>query len=176
MIDPELFGAEFTLLEERFARASSEPILHRYYAYISARLTDEQFQQASITIFNEDTFFPTPKRFIDAVHGTLEDQAAVEWSNLLEAHQNNTRADVSAIARKVWSEIYAAGQLNSDSGDQRVSFVRRDFIQTYRAHQTIDERPPGMLPAPTAAEKNNMLETQTRVQAELKHRQLESTP
>lgn len=74
------------------------------------------------------------------------------------------------MARKVWSETYAAGQLNADGGDQRASFVRRDFIQTYRAYITIGDKPPGLLRAITPAENANMFEVATRVQTVLAKR------
>ena len=163
MIEPDLFAQEFELLCERFARVPSQPVIARYHAFLEARLDSEQFQQAAITIFNQDQFWPSPQRFLDAVHGALEDQAAVEWSKLLDAHTHNNRAEVSSIARKVWTEICAAGQLNADAGDQRISFVRRDFMQTYRAHLTVGENPPGLLPAPTQAEKRNELEAAATV-------------
>jgi hypothetical protein len=175
MIDETMFAQEIELLCERFNRVPSQPVIVRYYEFLEARMTTTQFQEAAIAIFNQDQFWPSPQRFIDCVFGNLDDQASLEWSKLLAAHQSATRADVSTIARKVWSEIFAAGQLQGDNADQRASFVRRDFIQTYRAIQTIGDRPPGLMPAVTKLELETGAQMVREIQTAATKRKAEAT-
>jgi len=74
MINPKVFASEMALLQERFHRELSQSVLDRYYESLSDRLDDAQFQDACRRLFDDEDFFPSPKKFIDAaqsVHAAI---------------------------------------------------------------------------------------------------------
>lgn len=169
MIEPRVFAAQMALLEQRYNKTLSDPILHEYLEYLNPRLASDQFAQAAKTVRGTDTFYPSPARLVEVALGSIDDRAALEWMALLAAHNAGQRAEnVTASARKIWSETYSAGQLNAADGTERLSFIRRDFLSSYRAFHAIGELPPGVMQPLTTGEKRNELENLAHVQAEAK--------
>lgn len=142
-VDRDVFLREFELLEERFNRKHSDPVVARYHAYLDAHLTTEQFEGAAIAVFNEERYFPAPHTFVERALGSLDDAAAREWGALYQAHLRGERAEVSDAARRAWSDVGGAAALNADGADRALAFLRRDFVVSYRAHAL--PKPPGLL-------------------------------
>jgi hypothetical protein len=133
VIDPQVFAAEMTLLRERFGKALSQPVLARYYAYLSANLGTEEFQQAAIGIFNEEKFFPAPADFVHRVHGDLEHQAERQWAELMRAIKANERSALSDVGRQALEEIGGRWTIENTGTDKDLGFKRGAFIKAFKA-------------------------------------------
>jgi hypothetical protein len=74
MLTKAVFIREMAMLEERYNRDMQEPVLDRYYESLK-QLTDADFTRAARYIFDNDDYWPSPKRFIELAHGTTKDAA-----------------------------------------------------------------------------------------------------
>lgn len=72
MLDSDVFEREIRILEERFRHPLSEGVFDRYYEVLSVELTDEQFEQAARIVFTEDSYFPSPRRLLNAAAATKQ--------------------------------------------------------------------------------------------------------
>lgn len=86
MIDDVVFSAEMTILRDRFGRQNmTTETIARYLDYLDAKLTTAEFQAAAREIFNRDTFWPSPQRFVEAVRGDPHAAAEEAWNQLMSA-------------------------------------------------------------------------------------------
>jgi len=85
MLNRNAFLREMGLLAERFNRTISELVIARYYDTLKDRLTPEEFEQAARFVFDQDSFWPAPARFIELAQGNTKDDAEREWRALLDA-------------------------------------------------------------------------------------------
>lgn len=133
MLDRTVFMREMALLEERFARQHSAPVLARYYETLGARLTTEQFATAARQVFDRDTFWPAPQRFIDLALGSTRGRAREEWQAIMRSFKDvaGLRPQLSAAAR---AALDAAGGWHAvGTADMTYALPRleRAFLESY---------------------------------------------
>jgi hypothetical protein len=131
MLTKAVFIREMAMLEERYNRDMQEPVLDRYYESLK-QLTDADFTRAARYIFDNDDYWPSPKRFIELAHGTTKDAANREWALLIDAcTRNNTNpplspAGILAMRRAGgWREIAYA------EGPNKQEQLKRLFLAAY---------------------------------------------
>ena len=116
MINPAVFANEMALLQERFSRELSQSVLDRYYELLSSRLDDEQFQDACLKVFDEEDFFPSPKKFVDAAQ-SLHAAIAAELKRL----------NLSGILPDDWqlqTGVTTIGQLATDDARRYLFYLK----------------------------------------------------
>lgn len=89
-IDQTRYALEMAALADRFNR--SELLIettNRYYDYLNTHLTTEQFLEASRIIFETDTYWPSPARFVEAVAGNPKARAELAWDQVVKASSLN---------------------------------------------------------------------------------------
>ena len=85
MIDPRVFAFEMTVLRDRFGRRDmTDETIARYLDFLDPLMTTEEFKAAAREVFNRDTFWPSPQRFLDAVRGDPKRLAEEAWTAMLE--------------------------------------------------------------------------------------------
>lgn len=121
MLDQELFGNQFEVLQERFNRKSSLTLQRMYYQFLSNRLDDRQFVKACEEIFVSDVYWPTPERFIEA-------------AGLSEPPRENRAAYLAPALDNTLARLYGSPNLSDDlDRDQQIQNLkeavwRRSFI------------------------------------------------
>jgi hypothetical protein len=133
VIDHKVFAAEMKLLQERFNKPMSDPVFARYFAHVSAHLTTEEFMQAAIGIFNEERFFPAPQDFVDRVKGSLDEQAAREWGELMRAVKAGERSSIGPVARAALEKIGGRWAIDNCDSEKDLGFKRKDFIDEFKS-------------------------------------------
>lgn len=160
MINKTIFAAEMTLLEDRFNRQNlTTATKARYYEFLSARLSTEEFQQAARTIFDHDTYWPAPVRFVEAVHGNPRELAASEWADIQAAIKDGdtdlaflSPAGVAALrAAGGWQAVYAA------PSEIALDRARRLFLEHFQL--TVQREGPKALPANSTSQPPLPVET-----------------
>lgn len=157
MIDRHVFVREFAMLLDRFGREMSAPGIDRYRTFLNAQLTTSEFEAAARIIFEEDQWFPSPRRFVDAARGNAKELAESEWDNLLQqtrdAHFHDstpprlTEAGRAALkAAGGWSAVARA------ESDYSLNKTRNTFIAAYQDATTGPSRPQLDKSAPTVLE------------------------
>lgn len=141
MIDAKVLAANYAMLTRRFGVMDDANAI-KLFAFLNDRLTTEQFQAAADHLWETHRYatWPAPIEFIDAAFGSLESIAALEWSQLLEAHMKNIRPDVGPKARKAWSDMGGAGAMNGPNALDRLTFLRRDFMTTRIALERAEQQ------------------------------------
>lgn len=130
-LDKRVFLREMAVLAELFNRPQlSDPLVARYYEYLSARMTTGEFEAAARRIFEEERYWPAPITFLHAVKGDPAQSARSEWDALLERAAKNERAELSEAGKKAlralggWSTVAYADQ-------GRLPSLRRAFLESY---------------------------------------------
>ena len=142
MIEREVFTREMALLAERFTRTLSAPVAARYYETLSANLTTLEFAVAARILFDEETFWPAPARFIEAVKPSGEAAAQDEWEKLLEAIRKNTRAELSEAGLYALKNVGGTWRIGQSHEVDQLPFIKREFLEAYQAfgkRQTAQE-------------------------------------
>lgn len=147
MIDRRVFTAEFTLLLERFGRDPHQLLIARYFDYLNARLTTEEFTAAARKIFEEARYWPAPIDFIEAAKGDPKRLAAEAWGQLLTAAQRGRPHDAPPDAIAALKRAGATFRDVETASDYRLAELERTFKTEYTA-DTMPNTP--QLP-PTAA-------------------------
>lgn len=150
MIDKRAFLRELGLLADRFGRTVSEPVIARYYDTLNRTLTTTEFEAAARIVFDTDTFWPAPARFIELAHGNPENNADAEWRALLEScARNDARVDfltpegrAGMIAAGGWRDIGITPE------GPAMAARRKSFIRAYLAAREERSMTLGGLPAP----------------------------
>lgn len=146
MIHPAIFAAEMRLLQERFNRRDlTRETLARYHEYLTPRLTDAQFQHAARTIFNTDTFWPSPERFIDAAHGgAITELAERDWQRVLTTARAGKRLKRDHLPAPVRAGLAAAPMHQIHTADEAYELprLRSAFIAAYTLRARIERSAP----------------------------------
>jgi plasmid stabilization system protein ParE len=132
MLTKAVFIREMAMLEERYNRDMQEPVLDRYYESLK-QLTDADFTRAARYIFDNDDYWPSPKRFIELAHGTTKDAAQPRMGTphrrLREAttptHPSAPQASLAMRRAGGWREIAYA------EGPNKQEQLKRLFIAAY---------------------------------------------
>ena len=137
MIDRVTFTREMTLLHERFGRTVSAEVIARYYDTLNGKLDTPAFEAAARYVFDNDAFWPTPRRFIDLAHGSPDEVARLEWQSLIDAATRGERAkltpagEAALMAAGGWREVAYADT------DRKLPRLERAFLNAYK---NADER------------------------------------
>lgn len=106
-IDDVTFAAEMTILRDRFGRRDmTQETIARYYDYLAHRMTTSDFTKAARVIFDRDTFWPAPIRFLEAIKGNPTADSEAAWNAIVNAA---TRGDHAAVNGPVLKALRAAG-------------------------------------------------------------------
>ena len=100
MIDKTAFAAEMTILQDRFNRRDMTPeTVARYLDFLNPLMTTEEFCVAAREVFNRDTFWPSPQRFLEVMRGEPRVIAQASWERLLGGARQGKLPDLSDVER-----------------------------------------------------------------------------
>lgn len=154
MIEKNTFIREFAMILDRFGREMGGPSIERYREFLNTELTTEEFQAAARIIFEEDQFFPAPRRFVDAIQGGLTELATSEWLQLLDLAQRNN-SDLSSLTDTARAALKTAGGWTAVAhaqGEFGLERVRKRFIEGYQWARNRKSRPELEKPEPAVLE------------------------
>ena len=141
MLARAVFVREMAFLEERFNREHTDQVLARYYDTLSARLTTEEFAAAARYVFDHDSFWPPPARFIELAQGNPKEDATREWVALVDACSRGDRDALLSPAGEAgmraaggWAAIAYA------EGEYALSARQRAFTAAYLLAREDTER------------------------------------
>lgn len=144
-IDRRAFTAEFTLLLERFGREPHQILIARYFEYLNAKLTTEEFTAAARKLFEEARYWPAPIDFLHAAKGDPKRLAADAWGALLTAAQRGRPTDAPPEAIAALRRAGATFRDVETATDYRLGELQRAFATEYATHMTP---PTPQLPPP----------------------------
>jgi len=147
MLDRVVFLREMALLADRFGRDVSPEVIGRYFDTLRERLGTSEFEVAARFVFDHDSFWPSPARFVEVVRGNAREDAEREWQVLVDSCARGDRGvllspDGAAAMRLAggWNAVAFAG------GDRDLASRRREFITAFVARR--DEVGRAALPTP----------------------------
>lgn len=154
MIDPVTFAAEMTILQNRFPGARNMPkeVIARYLDFLGERLTTQEFVAAAREIFNQDTFWPSPARFVEAVQGNPKQMADDAWATMLEHARKGTYPELATLPTATRAALKAAPmrEIMYATSDFELNRLKREFVDAHqRATGHSDAR---ALPEPSRPE------------------------
>lgn len=83
MIDLKTFAAKMTILADRFGRTKLlDETLAMYFDALNQKLSTAEFVEACRVIFEQDTYWPSPRRFVEAVKGDPKAEGEAAWDRL----------------------------------------------------------------------------------------------
>lgn len=136
-IDPAVFAAEFTLLKERFNRRDlTSETSARYLDFLDARMSTAEFQAAAREIFNRDTFWPAPQRFLDAARGgAVRELAERDWTRALHLARRGIYPDYDALPPAVAAAFQVVPMARIMAADEvyEQPRLKRDWLAAYTA-------------------------------------------
>lgn len=153
MLDRRTFDRELVLLFDRFGRELGTPTVNRYYQFLADRLTTAAFEAAAKEIFEQDTFWPSPQRFIDAAAGgSSQDLAEAAWTQVLTWAQRGEYPPLETLEPGTRTALKAAPmrEIQYADSEAKLARLRRAFLAAHQA-APVDlptlELPPGALDA-----------------------------
>jgi hypothetical protein len=135
VIDQKVFAERMSMIYERFGRNPSKPVSAAYYQALSNSLTTQEFVTAAQRIFVENTFFPSPAEFVDKAKGKVEDAAQLEWMEVMAAIAKDRKFQLSESGKAALEVIGGRWAVRNT---ENVSFLRKDFIAAFVAHERRD--------------------------------------
>lgn len=132
-IDRTTFTREFTLLLERFGRDAHKLMIQRYFEYLDARLTTEEFETAARKLFEEARYWPAPVEFLHAAKGDPKRLADDAWAQLLQAAQRGRPTDAPPEAITALRRAGATFRDVETATDYRLGELQRAFTSEYGA-------------------------------------------
>ena len=147
MLSKTVFLREMAMLADRFGRDVSPEVIGRYFDTLRERLSTEEFEASARFVFDHDSFWPSPARFVEVVRGNAKEDAEREWQMLLSACSRGDRGVL--LSPEGAAAMRAAGGWNAvayASGDHQLGSRRREFITSFTAQRDAQER--AALPTP----------------------------
>ena len=145
MIDRQVFGREFSVLLERFGRAGEvgDELIRRYLEFLDSQLSTQEFELASRTIFEEDQFFPSPRRFVDVVKGNAKDLAERDWQHLQQLVRDNAGSldSMSPTARAALKAAGGWAAVAFAADEFALRQAKRAFLDAHISQATAPSRP-----------------------------------
>jgi hypothetical protein len=133
MLTKAVFIKSMATLHARFARPENQQVIALYYDTLKD-LTDTDFQRAARHIFDNDEFWPTPKRFIELANGNTREHAINEWHTLIEAcAKNNLNPNLSPAGIAAMRAIGGWREIAYAEGETKQASLRRAFLEAYDA-------------------------------------------
>jgi len=149
MLDRTVFLREMALLADRFGRDASPETIGRYYDTLRERVSTSEFEAAARFVFDNDSFWPSPARFVEVARGNPKEEAEREWRVLLDSCTRGDRGvllspDGAAAMRAAggWNAVAYCGD------DHDLARRRREFIGEFVARRDMAERASRGLPTP----------------------------
>ena len=141
MLTKTVYAKWMAMLHARFSRSENEHVIALYYDTLKD-LNDANFERAARHVFDNDQYWPTPKRFIELAHGNTREDAINEWHVLLQACATNnttpalTPAGIAAMrAIGGWREVAYA------EGEHKQGQLKRAFLESYQAKTEYAQLP-----------------------------------
>jgi hypothetical protein len=132
VIDDITFAGEMTILQDRFGRRDiTSETLARYYDYLSPRMNTETFTVAAREIFNRDTFWPSPLRFLEVLKGNPKALADDAWSRLIAAASKGAHPLLSDIEERALSAVGGFREIMYAEGNYKQDQLRKQFVGAY---------------------------------------------
>lgn len=125
MIDKIVFSEELKDLADWFSKSISDSMKARLYLILSSELSTEEFQQSIIWAYKNCKFFPAPIELINAVLGTLDDRALIDWANI-----SRDTSLLYPVGRKA---LQAIGGSSTVRFSEKPEFLRKEFFTAYKA-------------------------------------------
>lgn len=135
-IDRTTFTREFTLLLERFGREPHQLMTARYFEYLNARLTTEEFETAARKLFEEARYWPAPIEFLHAAKGDPKQLANDAWNALEKAMKTGRPQDVPGEALQTLRRIGATYRDLQEASEYRLGELQRAFKAEHGAPPT----------------------------------------
>lgn len=129
-ITPELMDVVMVSLGERFGREISAPLCSMYHQSLEPMLTRAEFEQAVRVVIAEDVWFPSPARIIEAATSSVDDQAALAWSEILCANREDRAHEIDQHARASLTDLGGSHMIQTLTGDNILRF-RTAFLTEY---------------------------------------------
>lgn len=144
MIDIDVFAEQVSILADRFDRGVSPEMSRRYHAFLTDRMTTDQLRTAVDVIYAHDRFWPAPVRFLEAIGLDPASRAGDAWEAVMTLVRsggglNPAKTDDPALAAAVRA-VGGTARLGKVDED-RLPFIKREFVAAYRAHGERDDRP-----------------------------------
>lgn len=143
-LDKRVFLREMALLAERFNRPElSEPLIARYYDTLNSRLDTAAFENAARIIFDGDTFWPSPARFIEAVQGNPKQMADDAWADMLAVARKGIFPPLETLPTPTRAALKAAPlrEIMYATSEFELNRLKREFVDAYqRATGTSDTK------------------------------------
>lgn len=152
MIDPRVFAFEMTVLRDRFGRRDmTDETIARYLDYLGPLMTTEEFKAAAREIFNRDTFWPSPQRFLDAIRGDPKRLAEEAWTAMLEHAKRGEYPALETLpeATRAALRVVPLREIMYADSDIKLARLKREFTE---AHQHAAGVQVGPLALPAAPE------------------------
>jgi len=131
-INPEVLAGELEILVNRFhGHKLLDVVLDRYAQYIESHLTEEEFLLACRVIFENDTYWPSPLRFVEAARGNPAQLAGSEWDQLMIAlKENPAELPVTDRGRAALKAVGGYRAL-MEATDYSLESLRKRFLGAY---------------------------------------------
>jgi hypothetical protein len=146
MIDPIVFTEQMTDLQEWYDVELSDRIIDRFYRALNTRLDTEQFlvacQVVWETVKQYRGNFPLVKDFVEAVHGTVEDQGLKQWSLVsakLDSPSSQDKYVLTPLGEKALKDIGGIESLLQGQVSDRVWQEKR-FLSAYTRVGRVSQR------------------------------------
>lgn len=132
-INPEVLAGELEILVNRFhGHKLLDVVLDRYAQYIETHLSQDEFLLACRVIFENDTYWPSPLRFVEAARGNPKELAAGEWAQLMIAlKENPAELPVTERGRAALKAIGGFRAL-MEATDYSLEGLRKRFLGAYQ--------------------------------------------
>lgn len=124
MIEKNVFAIELKNLSNWFNKPISEDSLAKLYLIFSNKLSTEEFKQAVIWAWENCNSFPAPAKMIEAVQGTLEDKALLDWVQI-----TNDATQLSPVGRRA---LQAIGGSSTVRFSEKPEFLKKEFIAAFK--------------------------------------------
>jgi len=139
-IDRAVFAREMTLLAERFNRSDlSAQLRQRYFDFLDARMGSAQFEASARTIFNADTFWPAPARFLEALGLDPSSEAEEAWQLALREASSGLARPLSEYDPAHAAALLEVGKNRAIglTSEKQLPWVKREFIAAFKAHREL---------------------------------------
>ena len=155
MISQELFNQLYQELQANFNAEKTAFYLETAYSYLSRHFDDKQFQLAVRRSLIEETFFPTPKRLVELVHGSQEVKAGSEWDLIINAASRNLRLHELEVSEAGKASVQHIGGLNRVglATEDKLVWLKKEFVSYFKSYS---ECPPSRSLSPSDESSNGI--------------------
>ena len=146
MIDDKIWVQQISVLENWFNTELSDVETAALYYSLNSKLNNEEFISACRILFEQHnkgraSYFPAANKFIEAIHGTLEDRANKVWVALIKAVRNNKGYEFEEVNNKLIRDAIASiGGIEAinHTPDQELKWIKKDFISALVSFKRLE--------------------------------------